>query len=141
MRINTVKHLLATRDGLLLQNIVIDRFDVEKPLEHTKKKITMEMLPQEAADVVIDNIRSDPGVLNFQMLESVPVSIDDRSGFKILFSYQNQDGLEFKSIYCGFVAGTWLYVLRYTAPSRHYFHKDVGTFETVLNSFRISEKV
>jgi hypothetical protein len=138
MKLTSDKYLLVTRDGALLQNIIIERVGIDEPLEHTKKKLNKNMLTQEAADVVIDNISSDKAVLNLVILENIPVTIDASQGFKILYTYKNKDGLRFKSLYCGFLSGDWLYSIRYTAPERHYFHKDVGTFEKVLNSFRLS---
>jgi len=138
MRLNTNKHLFITRDGALLQNIIIERIDIEEPLKHTKKKLTQNMLPLEASEVIIDNISSDKAVLNLVILENIPVSIDTNQGFKILFTYKIKTGLKFKSLYCGFLSDNWLYSIRYTAPERHYFHKDIGVFEKVLNSFKLS---
>lgn len=138
MSLNTNKYLFITRDGGLLQNIVIERIDIDAPFEHTKKKLSAGMLPIEVSEVVIDNISSDKAVLNLSVLENVPVTIDARDAFKVLFTYTNKDGLKFKSIYCGILADKWFYSIRYTAPDRHYFQKDVGVFEQVLNSFRLS---
>jgi hypothetical protein len=96
------------------------------------------MLPLEASEVIIDNISSNKAVLNLVILENIPVTIDANQGFKILFTYKNKDGLKFKSLYCGFLFENWLYNIRYTAAERHYFHKDVGVFEELFNSFKLS---
>jgi len=138
MKLNTNKYLFVTRDGVLLQNIIIERVGLDEQLKHTKKKLNKNMLPLEAAEVIIDNISSDRAVLNFVVLENIPVTIDNNQGFKILFTYKNKTGLKFKTIYCGFLSDTWLYSIRYTAPERHYFHKDFDEFEKVLNSFKLS---
>ena len=138
MKINTDKYLFVTRDGALLQNITIERVDLEEPLKNTKKKLNKNMLPSEASEVIIDNISSDKGVLNLVILENIPVTIDVNPGFKILFTYKNKDGLTFKSLYCGFLLENCLYSIRYTAAERYYFPKDVGVFEELLNSFKMS---
>ena len=138
MKLNTDKYLFITRDGSLLQNIIIERVDLEKPLKFTKKKLNKNMLPLEVSEIIIDNISSDNAVLNLNIIENIPVTIDGSQGFKILFTYKNKDGLKFKSLYCGFLSEDWLYSIRYTAAERYYFHKDVGSFEKLLNSFKLS---
>ena len=138
MKVNTDEYLFVTRDGALLQNILIKKIDIEKPLENTKKKLNKNMLPLEASEVIIDNISSDKAVLNLAVLENIPVTIDGKQGFKILYTYKNKDGLKFKSLYCGFLFENWLYSIRYTAAERYYFSKDVEIFEALLNSFKLS---
>jgi hypothetical protein len=138
MKLNADKSLFITRDGGLLQNIIVERVDLDEPLKNTKKKLSKNMLPLEASEVIIDNISSDKAVLNLVILENIPVTIDRNQGFKILFTYKNKDGLKFKSLYCGFLFESWLYNIRYTAAERYYFSKDVGVFEELLNSFKLS---
>lgn len=137
MRLNTRDRLYITRDGVLLQNIMIERLNIEKPLEHTKKKFSKDMLPQEVADVVLDNISSDQTVLNFEVLENIPARISGFPGFKVVFTYKNKDGLRLKSISYGFVTNEWFYGIRYTAAHRYYFDKDLKTFERVFESFKL----
>lgn len=127
--------LLITRDGAQLQKIVIERLKATDDLQYTKKKIEPSMLPQEAAEVIANNISSDPSITDFTLLENAPTTIANRPGFKLLYQCKNKEGLRFKGMYCGFVSGDWFYALWYTAPARYYFDKDVGTFENVLNSF------
>lgn len=135
MKSSTDKSVLITRDGVLLQTIVIERLKATDELQYTKKKLDPSMLPQEAAEVIADNISSNPAITDFTLLENAPTTIAKRPGFKLLYQYKNKDGLQFKGMYCGFLSGDWFYALRYTAPARYYFDKDVRTFENVLNSF------
>jgi hypothetical protein len=139
MRLNTSEYLLITRDGFLLQNILIKRVHIDKPLSHTKKKLRKEMLPHEVAEVIIDNISSDPAILNFNLIENLPVRISEIPGFKIIFTYKNRDGLRLKTIYYGFISKEWFYSISYTAASRYYFDKDIETFKKVFKSFRLLE--
>ena len=135
MKSNTAKSLLITRDGVWLQTIFVERFKATEELQHTKMKLEPSMLPHEAAEVIADNISSNPSVTDFTLLENAPTTIANRPGFKLLYQYKNKDGLQCKGMYCGFLSGDWFYALRYTAPARYYFDKDVGTFEKVLSSF------
>jgi hypothetical protein len=138
MRSNMVKELLITRDGVLLQNIRIDSFKLDQELKHTKKKYSKNMLPQEMAEVTVDDIKSDPMVMNFKLLENSPATISGSPGFKIVYEFRTKEGeLRFKSIHYGTISGEWYYGIRYLAASRYYFDKDVGTFESVVQSFRL----
>jgi len=139
MRWNKGDDLLITRDGVLLQHIQIVRLNTDEPLKHTKKKFSKVMLPQEVAEVILDNIASNKDILNFQLIENSPLKISGNSGFKAVYIYKNKDGLKIKSIYCGFMAEKWFYGIIYNAPERYYFDKDIATFERVLESFKLTK--
>ncbi len=66
------------------------RLKIDTELLHTKKKFEKGMLPQEAAEVVIDNLRSNPNILNQNVVENKPVQIGGHPGFKIVYTYQNK---------------------------------------------------
>jgi hypothetical protein len=129
--------LLITKDGFTLQRIQIVRAKIDTKLTHTKKKFEKGMLPQEAAEVVIDNLRSNPNILNQNVVENKPVQIGGHSGFKIVYTYQNKDGLNKKGVFCGLLTSDWWYEMVYEAPERHYFAKDLPAFEKVIETFRL----
>jgi hypothetical protein len=137
MRSNTSEYMLITRDGVILQNIAIKRRAVDEEFEHTKRKLSKGILPQEAAAVIIDNINSDQEVLNFKVIENIPVEINESPGFKVVYTYKNKDGLRSKRIYYGAVDGEWFYSISYAAALRHYFEKDLTSFEELFKSFKL----
>lgn len=125
MRLNTDEFIYITRDGGLLQNILIEAFHVDDTLKHTKKKLRSGMLPIEASEVIIDNISSDQNISALEVKENKSARVGGHQGFKAVLTYKNQDGLKIKTVYYGFMNGEWFYGLRYTAPQRHYFDKDI----------------
>jgi hypothetical protein len=129
--------LIITKDGLTLQQIQIMRRSVDKELPHTKKKILKEMLPQEIAEVLIDNIRSNPDIMNQNFIENVPEQIGGFSGIKLVYTYQTKGGLTKKGVNYCFLFGNWCYEINYEAPERYYFTKDLPAFEQVVESFRL----
>ena len=134
------KHLdkyLITKDGVFLQYVLIQQRPIDRPYRNTKKKLNKGMLPQEAADVIIDEIASDRRIYHFNVIENAPAIIDGREGFKILFTYKDKKGSTFKTLYYGFISGDSFFNLRYNAAMRHYFEKDIADFEKILSSFRI----
>lgn len=134
------KELLITRDGILLQTISIERLDIKHEFKNTKKKLAKGMLPEEASEVILDNISSAPEIAGFEIIESAPAKIGGMSGFKAVFKYNTKGGLRYKSIYYGFMDGEVIYGIRYIAAQRYYFDKDLNTFDKVVNSFHIIKK-
>jgi hypothetical protein len=129
--------LLITRDGLSLQFIRISRVALDKEMPHTKKKFSKGMLPQEAAEVVTDNFLSAPNIMAQDVLANAPADIDGHPGFRVEFTYKTKNGLTKNAIVYGFLTGEWYCELRYDPPKRHYFKKDLSTFEEVKQSFRL----
>ena len=56
-----------------------------------------------------------------------------------MLTYKTKDDLKLRVVYCGVIQGEWFYGIRYSAPQRHYFDKDLKTFETVLRSFKLNK--
>ena len=132
-----VDKYLITKDGVFLQYVLIQQRPIDRPYRNTKKKLNKAMLPQEAAGVIIDEIASDRRIFNFNVIENAPAIIDEREGFKILFTYNDKRGSVFKTIYYGFISGDSFYNLRYNAAMRYYFEKDIADFEQILSSFKV----
>ncbi|MGE5892615.1 MAG: hypothetical protein ACM34I_01010 [bacterium] len=139
MRLNSREYLFITRDGIPLQSILVEKIHVSDTLKHTKKKFSSGMLSQEAAEVILDNMATDPAMLNFEIRENNPAKIGGKSGFKAVYTYKSKDGLRYKSIYYGFMLGDWFYGIQYSAPARYYFDKDLKAFEKVVASFKLTK--
>ena len=139
MMLDTDRYLLISGDGPFLQYVLVQDRPINMPFRNTKKRFNRLMLPQEAADVIIDEITSDRSVLNFEIIENAPNRINGHDGFRLVFTYKNSDGVKLKTIYHGFLAGESFYNIRYTAVNRYYFEKDIEAFRKVLGSFRLIE--
>jgi hypothetical protein len=137
---NTGKVVVLSRDGLELQQIRLGRMEMGKELDNTKKKITGDMLPQEVAETLIDDLMADFDMANKQIVENIPDNIDGMPGFKITYAFQTSLGLKKRSVSYGFVQGNWVYFLTYNASARWYFDKDYPTFEGIKNSFRLLDR-
>ena len=137
MKFNSNQHLLISRDGPFLQYILVASRNLESPFSHTMRKMQRGMLPQEAAQIILDDLKLDRAVRNLEVLENGPINIGCCEGFRILFTYRNADGLTLKTVYLGFIKDRMFYSIRYTAADRYYFAKDVNAFQKVLASFRL----
>src|SRR5260221_10691689 len=101
MRANQDVIVVATRDGPLLQQIFVERLQVGKPLPSTKKTIVADMMPQEVAEVVADDLVSNPGTKGIQIVENAPASVGGHPGFRILAAFKDRDGLKYKNVVYG----------------------------------------
>lgn len=133
---STNKYLI-TKDGAHLQYVRIQQRPLDRPFLHSKKKLRNRMLPMESARVIIDELASDRYIMNFKVIENAPATIDGHAGFKIVFTYANKKGAQFKTLYYGFISGNSFFNLRYNAATRHYYDKDIADFEQIFTSFKL----
>ena len=129
--------VLITRDGFTLQWISVSRKPIDQELAFTKKKFSQHMLPQEAAEVAIDNFRSNPKITNMHIIENSPAVIGGHSGFKIIYEYRTDKGLTKKGAYYCSLIDEWRYRINYEAPARYYYAKYLPAFEKVKDSFKL----
>lgn len=128
---------LITRDGVLLQHIRIQRVAIDADLKFTKRKFDATMSPFEVAEVELDEQRSNPEIGDFAVEENIPAMVAGRPGFRVICSERTKEGLRLKWVHYGFVDGKWVYRLIYQAAARHYFEKDLATFEQVRESLKL----
>jgi hypothetical protein len=140
MRSNSDKMFLITRDGTLLQRIVISRIGLsdEKQFNATRKRVTGEMLPQEVAEIVADDIQSEKNITSVTVEETTPATISGKPGFRLQLVYSTKEGLRYRFICYGLVSGKYLYRIMYAAPVRYYFDRDLPAFEKVASSFKLT---
>lgn len=134
-QLNTREAFIISRDGPFSQYILFRQRHFSQPFPHTAKRLRKDMPALEAAEVVIDEMRSDPLVLDLRITETGPATVNRYEGFKILFTYGTKDGRTFNTVYYGFLHGDWLYSIRYNAASHAFTEKDLQDFDKVLNSF------
>jgi hypothetical protein len=117
-RVNTDEFLLATHDGPLLQRIAVAGTKLGAPFKSTKKVIVAGMLPQEAAEVVADDLASSDDAKGVQIVENVPAMIGGISGFRLVATFRDGSGLQRKAVTYGAIAAPWFDRLTYVAPAR-----------------------
>ena len=127
--------LMITKDGMPLQRIWIFDVEINKLAGEGTKTVKTNMLPQEAAEFVVDILQSDKNLSQFALLENKPATVNGNKGFRLVYTYKERN-LPYKSVYYGFLYGERFLRISYNAPVRHYFDKDVDVFETIVNSLR-----
>lgn len=138
MMLNFVEDgVVATRDGFNLQTVKVRKIKFGEELPHTKKTAAKGMSPQELAEVLLDDLRSDGALNALKVLESRPVTLAGQKGFRTTASFKDGHGLRWKVVLCGVVAENRAWQISYVAPARHYFDRDLPAFDAALASLRI----
>ncbi len=136
MRLTTASYEMLSIDGPYLQYIFIQQQPLAQGLRHTRRKMDHGMLPHETAQVVEDALASDPQIRNFRLLSSQPAFVGEVPGFRLVYAYTDNQGVDTKSIYYGAVVADTFFNIRYTAAQRHYYTKHLSDFEQVVGSLR-----
>lgn len=155
---------IATKDGVFLQNITIERIHVDqveqsdgmfplaafsskqwpfRTVKNLKKRFAQGMSPAEAADVVLASRANNPRVIDLEVREVVLLEFAGNKGFKAVYDFKlNVQGRNapYRAVYCGFMLNEWFYGVNYSAARRYYFQRDAETFESLLQSIRLVEK-
>jgi hypothetical protein len=131
--------LIASKEGLVLQNLVVEQFDLTKPLPNSKRTLSATLAPFEAAEAVLDDLRANRELLGFDVKENTPTTVAGQPGFKIVFSYRTKDRLHLTEARYGTIADQKLWIVRYSAPARHYFERDLPVFEEAVRSFQLKK--
>ena len=128
--------LLLSKDGFNLQTIKLTKRPLDMEFKHTQKKLTTGILPQEAAEIILDNVRANPLIVDLRVMENGPAIVAGTPGFRLNFTYQEKSGLTRQAIIYGTLDRDMLVTMSYDAIKRHYFQKDLATFEKAKDSLR-----
>ena len=128
--------LLLSKDGFNLQTIKLIKRPLEKEFKDTRKKLINGMLPQEVAEVVLDNVRANPQVVELHIIENGPAIVAGTPGFKLTYTYREKSGLPRQATLYGTLDRDQLVTLSFDAIQRYYFQKDLATFEKTKDSLR-----
>lgn len=138
MRFNLAKYFIMTKDGTILDRIVVDRKKNNTKLEFTKKVYSKDMTPQDLAEVEIDNLKSSDEIGKVDILGNKPAKIGGQDGFRIEYTYVvTEGGLWVRGIQYGFRYKDWVYRVYYEASAQHYFDRHLKDFDRFVESFRL----
>ena len=137
MQLSTQESEMLSKDGPYLEYILIQSRSLAQGFRFTNQKLEPDMLPHEAAQVIADNMRSDPLIRQLQWLASEPAMVGGYAGFRLIYSYQDPYGVKIKTIYYGVILPDQFFNLRYTAANRYYFDKELPAFNQAFDSLRL----
>lgn len=138
MHMTTQDSEMFSKDGPYLEYIYVQEKPLNQGFRFTPKKMKADMLPHEAAQLIIDNMRSDPRIHQFNLLSNEPAIVSNQTGFRLAYTYLDPNGVMIQSVYYGVVLPQFFFNLRYTATQRHYFHQEMPAFKEFFSSLHIS---
>ena len=138
MHLSTQESEMLSKDGPYLEYILIQSRSLAQGFRFTNQILKPDMLPHEAAQVITDNMRSDPLIRQLRLLASEPAMVGGHAGFRLIYSYQDPYGVKTKTIYYGVILPNRFFNLRYTAAHRYYFDKELPAFNEVVDSLRLA---
>ena len=131
-----LEQVTATRDGFGIHAIVATRRYPDTAFPTIKKKSTAKMLPLEAADLYVSELRKRSGLERLKVLSNKPATINGKQAFQLVMEFKNDDGLRIRIISHGFVDKTGFYTVNYRAPVLHYYQRDYADYARLVRSFR-----
>lgn len=130
------EQVTATRDGSPIHAIVVTRRYPDTAFPTIKKKSTANMLPIEAADLYVSELRKRTGLERLKVLSNKPAQVNGKPAFQLVMEYKNDDGLRIRVVSHGFVDQTGFYTINYRAPVLHFYERDYGDYAKLVRSFR-----
>jgi hypothetical protein len=129
----------ASRDGVGIHAITVIRRYPDTAFPTIKKKSSAKMLPLEAADLYVSELRKRNGLERLKVLSNKPAQIDGKQGFELVMEFKNDDGLRIRIVSNGFVDKTGFYTINYRAPVLYYYDRDYHDYAKLVRSFRQSK--
>lgn len=131
--------IALTRDGMQIQVVMVELRKHDKAFPGIKKDSTADMLPSEAADLLVADLKSDKLRANMKVLENAPFRVAGKMGFRLRGQYQDERGATFDLVAVGRPGKEGLVVMIYRALSVHYFPRDLNQFDRMVTSLQLSE--
>lgn len=134
-----LEQVIASRDGLGIHAITVTRRYPDTAFPTIKKKSSAKMLPLEAADLYVSELRKRNGLERLRVLSNKPAQINGKQGFELVMEFKNDDGLRIRIVSSGFVDKTGFYTINYRAPVLYYYDRDYNDYAKLVRSFRQSK--
>lgn len=138
-QVDTPNFYILTKDGPYSQYILVQQRPIDKPFAHTAKKLVSGMAPKDVAVIFLEEIANDEEVYNFRLLENHLGLVNSHEAFRLIFTYEDKDNRQFKTLMYGFLNGDWFYTLRYNADQSFYCNQDIEVFQKFVKSFKAGE--
>ena len=131
-----LESMTATRDGTDIHEVWVTRRFPDTAFPTIQKKSAANMLPLEAADLYVSELRKRSGLERLKVLSNKPTTVNGKQAFQLVMQFKNDDGLRIRVVSYGFVDKTGFYTLNYRAPYLYYYARDLRKFTKLVHSFR-----
>ncbi len=124
----------------MLHQIRVEVTPLAKALPASKHNLSPTVTAFELAEALVHELSADRSLHNLRILSRTTLKVSGRELVRLEFEYSMQESPRLREVRYGIVANNSLYLLRYYAPARFYFERDLMAFETTAKSLQIQEK-
>lgn len=130
--------IILTRDGLLLEQIMLQQRPNKKAFPKIKRPASDKLLPSELAELQIaETKRENELMANLEVLENEPATIGGKQGFRVRLRFVTERALPMEQLLYGVCDDKNYYLLGLQAPEYYYFDQHRAEFEKMVASFKI----
>jgi hypothetical protein len=130
--------VILTRDGLLLEQIMVRQRTNKKAFPRLKKPASDKLLPSELAELQIAETKREGDLMaNLEVLENEPATIAGKQGFRVRLRFVTERALPMEQLLYGVCDEKNYYLLGLQAPEYYYFDQHRAEFEKMVASFKI----
>lgn len=132
---------VATRDGPALQKIYVDFRKHKKAFRALGKDATPEMMPQELAEKIVQEMEAAGSLQNMQVLSNEPTMLAGRPAFRVHVSFRTSvdaGSVRYEGIVVGANSPQGIFLVGYGGPVLNYFARDVESYDRTLATFAIA---
>jgi hypothetical protein len=79
----------------------------------------------------------DDALPSLEILRNAPIELAGHTGFDIHLRYKTATGLRMDMAMRGVVDNSGFYLLKFSAPTLHYYEHDQQTYETLTESLQL----
>jgi hypothetical protein len=134
--------ILATRDGPCMQKMYVDFRTHKNAFIVLGQDATPEMMPQELAEKIVEEMQADGSLQNMQVLSNEPTTLAGRPAFRVHVSFRTSvdaGSVRYESIVVGASSPQGIFLVGYSGAVLNYFARDVETYDKTLATFAIAE--
>jgi hypothetical protein len=134
--------ILATRDGPCMQKMYVNFRMHKNAFIVLGQDATPEMMPQELAEKILEEMQADSSLQNMQVLSNEPTTLAGRPAFRVHVSFRtfgDAGSVRYEGIVVGANSPQGIFLVHYDGSALYYFARDVETYDKTLATFAIAE--
>jgi len=129
--------VLASYDGPLLNYILVQLRPHKDAFKAIKKVSSAESLPEDLAEFYVANLRAEGVMREVEVLGTEPATLAGQAAFRLHLRYrlpENSGSAVIEEIAFGTPTPKALLLVKYAAPTLHFFARSLSEFEDVAKS-------
>jgi hypothetical protein len=125
-------------DGFGIQQLVLNRFDVDKAFPLTKAKPAKDIAPRELGELLLAELRAGEKDSRIELKSAGETRIDGRPAFRLHLSERTSRGAQYERIVAAVRGESKMFWASCTALARYYFERARPACEQTIATVRLA---